>query len=891
MAMAYINRYWAKTGDDGWHPVAYHSLDVAASMAELLRRRPGLLRLLATLLDADPDEVARLIVWMACLHDIGKYSHLFQHKAPDVVLAITGQTVERQSGYRHEDGSMAFWEAHGSALLKAVSPNMGASTFPAMTILFAAIAGHHGAPVNKLSLVGAGLPAVKDDMLEFAAACTEIIGPTLPRIRQSAARRASWLLAGITVEADWIGSNASWFPYAVQGSVDAELPDLAAYWRTATERAARAVTAAGMGSVPLRVECTLSDLFPKITSPTPLQAALGSLDISGGPGLCVVEDLTGSGKTEAALLLAQRMIAADQADGVYVALPTSATSNGMYGRLAIGNDAQPAVYRKFFESSPQPSLVLAHGARSLNDTYSDSVLWSRDDRPVGDEETGGAACSAWIADMARKSLLADVGVGTIDQAILAVLPNKYQSLRLAGLARKVVVLDEIHSYDSYMTSEICGLLRFLGLLRCPVIALSATLPQAVRQQLLDAYRDGAGWAGEAVSTSNAYPLVTWAQQDRPVRETEVGFREGSGAAYPVRLVSDQDEVIRHLTAAAENGCACWIRNTVDDAREAVAALQAAAPHLTVMLFHSRYCAGDRSLIETEILRLFGPDSTPEDRRGRIVVATQVVEQSLDLDFDAMVSDLAPIDSIIQRAGRLHRHWRGDRHIGKMLLIYGPVPNPMASGTWYSAMFPRAAWVYPIHSTLWLTASALEEVGELALRDRERGARHLIESVYGGARTAPTPITNRDIRRVQELVEQGVLGRSAVLNHRAGYDRTPGVWDRDDRTPTRLGAPERPVRLAVRTRSGAIVPWSAVGSRHQRWIRSTLSLPSHWATEIAEAEGDEIDRIRGLWPRHERHLPVIVADSADVANLYGIKGNGPIHIRYTPSLGAERVVVL
>jgi CRISPR-associated endonuclease/helicase Cas3 len=892
----YVSGYWGKAGDgQSWHPVAYHSLDVAACLAELFRRRPHLVSLMARMLKVPADEVIPLAVWLVALHDIGKYSPRFQAKRPDIAAAITGQAVTGQTGYAHADGSMAVWESYGREFLAAIRQGVTPIVAGSMTTLFRAVAGHHGRPVQPSSMAAGQLNQVRADIFAFVEEVTRIIGPHLPDIEPEAARKASWLLSGITVVADWIGSNSEWFAYASEsGTLGKSLEE---YWSdVAVPRARSALEKAGLTGAPRRDQVALiRDLFASITNPTPLQAALTDLDLSGGPGLCLVEDLTGSGKTEAALLLARRMVGHGLADGVYVALPTSATSNGMYARLAVGRDGQEPVYRKFFEPVPEPSLVLAHSMRTLNTTFNDSVLWSGANPAeayAGEEETASATCSAWIADMSRKSLLADVGVGTIDQALLAVLPNKYQSIRLAGLAGKVIILDEVHCYDSYMIAEISGLLRFLAMLRCPVVALSATLPVTLRQKFLDAYREGAGWAGSAPIQCHDYPLVTWlgerpSASDAMIFEQPVGFREGSGSAYPVLIKADPEAVMAHLVRAAESGCACWIRNTVDDVREAVAWLTARAPHLEVMLFHSRYCAGDRQVIEDKVLELFGKDSVPDMRTGRILVATQVVEQSLDLDFDAMVSDLAPIDSLIQRAGRLHRHDRGTRSSEKILLIHSPEPTASVGPGWYSDFFPKAAFVYPLHTELWLTAHILCHLGCLDLR---KDSRLLIESVYGekAGNDAPATLIDRDAPYRSSDAMAGTMGAQAMLNHLSGYDRTAGLWDLDIRTPTRLAEPDVPVRLAVMTSDG-IKPWSTEGQGHQQWIHSTLNLPGRWIdeVEISSPQHVGIDCVRKKWPKFERDIPIVVAKTRGAIEITGNREGRPVVIDYSASLGAER----
>ena len=891
----HIDCYWGKSGKDtSWHPAAFHSLDVAACMVELLRRRPGLSSSMAAFLGVPSEKLEPFLIWLVSLHDIGKFSPRFQAKRPDIVALTTGKTVELQEGYAHADGSMVVWNRLAPDFLKALLPGSNTVSITATTILFRAVAGHHGRPVQPSAWAGGQFGQVRNDISIFVSELASIFSPTLPSFTSEAARNASWLMSGITVLADWLGSNRQWFAYASDtGTLDLSL---AAYWSdVAVPKARLALEQSGLCSLPCRNDVTMADLFPLIPDPTPLQQSVQRIDLSCEPGIFLIEDLTGAGKTEAALLLARRMIGLGYADGVYMAMPTSATSNGMYRRLAgIPGDAPP-LFGKFFAPAPRPSLVLAHGMRSLNKAFTDSVLGSGSDMGeeyAGEEQTASAACSSWIADMARKALLAHFGVGTIDQALLAVLPNKYQSVRIAGLTRKVVILDEIHCYDTYMTAEICGLLEFLGMLRCPVIALSATLPIALRRMFLKAYRRGANWTSNTSPESVSYPLITALGKSGPdgavtLTEKSVGFRSGAGAAYEVRMESDIDLIVDYLGKGTQDGCACWIRNTVDDAREAVALLKCRYPNLDVMLFHSRYCAGDRQAMEDQVLTYFGKDSTPATRKGRILVATQVVEQSLDLDFDLMVSDLAPIDALIQRAGRLHRHERGSRMFDKVLYIYGPDPDKVAGPGWYSDFLPIASYVYPLHAKLWLTAKFLCGTKTLDLRSH---ARDLIENVYGvqAEDHAPSTLIERDARHKVKSIKEGVMGDQAILKRVDGYNRSAGKWESDIRTPTRLSDPDFTVRLAVRL-GPDIVPWCSDGEPYQQWIRSTLNLPGRWLDAIYVQPEDQvaIDHIRSKWPPYERVMPVVVLTDNAMCAFTGFKGEKKVEVQYSAAYGAAR----
>jgi CRISPR-associated endonuclease/helicase Cas3 len=320
----------------------------------------------------------------------------------------------------------------------------------------------------------------------------------------------------------------------------------------------------------------------------------------------------------------------------------------------------------------KPSLVLAHGQQKLHHTFRSTVLREEtqaDDRPPGavpardgndDELDSSVACPAFLADDRRAALLADVGVGTVDQAILGVLPSRFNTMRLVGLCEKVLIVDEAHAYDAYMGVEIQELLRFHAAFGGSAVILSATLSAKQRRSIVEAWADGVAGGGRLVTfggglvpVSSEYPLATTVSA-AGLHEEKIETASWSHRSVGVRLVHDIEHAIAHvLDAQARGGAVAWVRNTVDDCLDAAAQLSARG--VDVLVFHARFAQGDRQDREAEVMRLFGRKARAEERRGRVLVATQVIEQSLDLDFDAMVSDLAPIDLLVQRAGRLWRH--------------------------------------------------------------------------------------------------------------------------------------------------------------------------------------------------------------------------------------------
>jgi CRISPR-associated endonuclease/helicase Cas3 len=363
------------------------------------------------------------------------------------------------------------------------------------------------------------------------------------------------------------------------------------------------------------------------------------------PALIIIEAPTGVGKTEAALYMADTWAVTLHQRGMYVAMPTMATSNQMHNRVSqVLQDRYPGV-------SLSPLLIHSQ-ARWMQEGLPSEIN-------IGDEEEDEAVeAMSWFLPR-KRSLLAPFGVGTVDQAFMSVLQTKHFFVRLLGLSHKTLIFDEVHAYDTYMSTLFQRLLGWLRAVGTSVIILSATLPDKTRRELIAAY------AGEDIVPPDvAYPAITWAVE---------GQTESIPAAAPERrtihlgwLSRSPEAVAVHLDAAlTEGGCAAVICNTVRRAQEVYQALQAseAWSEEEITLFHARFPFGWRQKIEADVLSRFGKRATRENGQRperAVVVATQVIEQSLDLDFDVMISDLAPVDLLIQRAGRLHRHNRPDR---------------------------------------------------------------------------------------------------------------------------------------------------------------------------------------------------------------------------------------
>jgi len=444
---------------------AYHMLDVAAVAEVLLREHL-----------ADPAFHEALVLLIA-LHDIGKISDSFRN--------MLREGAPQQ--FRHWKLSEAILYQNDDLLATALG-----SEPRRRQPLYGAVAGHHGAPSDldlgplpvrsrarndlsrALSCIGNGAEPARRHIEALIALWPHASLAGLKDVND--AKRLSWWLAGLCTVADWIGSNTDWFPPEPSKH---SLPD---YLELARTRAERAVAEAGLAGVRAR-DGQLFDFTLR-----PMQKKASEISLPDGPMLAIVEDETGSGKTEAALLMAQRMLLAGKGRGIYFALSTMATADAMFIRAA-------EVIGCLFDGPP--TLTLAHGRAGISQDFAALPDLSAHDAPSPDAVT----CSDWLRDGTRRALLADVGVGTIDQALMATLPVRFQTLRGWGLSSKILIVDEVHEMGvPYMAAQLEALLRAHRAQGGSAILLTATLPLNQRARLLATY-DGA-------SDDPAYPALT-----------------------------------------------------------------------------------------------------------------------------------------------------------------------------------------------------------------------------------------------------------------------------------------------------------------------------------------------------------------------------------------------
>nr|WP_179957527.1 CRISPR-associated helicase Cas3' [Exilibacterium tricleocarpae] len=876
-------RYWGKARPKSgskarYHLLPYHCLDVAACHQRLWAVKHGLLIGMAEHLDIPPNLLSNLLGFFATIHDIGKFSFVFQRL--QVIEGAPLAAVPRREGMqaRHDQIGYLYW-LHWVRNRPDVLEKLGDTSV--LELLGGVATGHHGIPPldsrfkPRMAFTDEGCEAI-DSFLTWAwrfwhmDECIDGLSKT--DLSVGCWRAMSWVQSAMMILADWIGSDASVHKYC-----DDADQNLQTYYRRATRRAEQQIDKLGLSGVPAARRFSCATALLKFASLTPLQAFCEQVALEKRPLFFILEDITGAGKTEAALVLVARMLSNNYAGGFYFGLPTMATADSLFERL------QPQ-YEALYESGPKPSLVLTHGATKLSEAFTDSIglPLGPQDRGESDVHTATSWCNAFYADNKKKALLADVGVGTIDQALLAVLQTRHQSLRLFGLLGKVLVLDEVHSYDGYTAELISCLVQVHTRLGGSTIILSATLSTQLRQQLLDAFYTAQEQTAPKVSPDAGYPWVTYAGQGpQSFHETSVAPRTSSRRTVAVTPLHSLPDLVAVIREAIDAGyCIAWIRNTV---KEAIASFDEIKDKLEltddqVHLFHGRYTMANRGKIQTEVLRRFGESSTGVERRAQVVIATQVIEQSLDLDFDVLISDIAPIDLIIQRAGRLQRHRRdihGARATGltrdyrpaPTLFVLMPDPQKVCDQNWLMPDLQGTGAVYGDWANLWLTQQALLEKRRIKTPE---DSRWYMDAVYDKpSMNPPVSFIAMSDRQIADRLKGLTLARGNRIAFENGYRQGPNDnWLNE--TPTRL-TEETTILVLAEIRDEEL--YLLHGNMNNAWEMSSLTVRSaDFCGLTPEVENRWSVKIAGLKVRHKRERSDdVVVPLKEVGGVY--KGIG------------------
>ena len=458
--------------------------------------------------------------------------------------------------------------------------------------------------------------------------------------------KAQVLWTGLLIMADWIASNPNYFPLI---PIESTGKDTDYQKRTASALEKLHLTRPWIAEESWDTDFLYKERFGFI--PNAVQKMVAeAIETTEHPGIYILEAQMGVGKTEAALAAAETIAGRTMHSGIYFGLPTQATANGIFGRLEEWTKQQ---------STTEPhSIRLAHGSAQLNEDY--RKLFNGDAHM--EEPEDGILVHEWFSGR-KQALLADFVIGTVDQLLMAGLKQKYVMLRHLGLANKIVIVDECHAYDAYMNQYLETVLTWLGAYGVPVILLSATLPANRRRDFILAYQNKKGKRNQPDENwmqSQDYPLLTWTDGEEVKQKTipiEAENHFVSCQIVPWGIEDFQPLVDDLREKLKGGGCVGVIVNTVKRAQALAAALQEHFSSEEVMVIHAQYLMPDRAERERKLIELLGKKSkTGAGRPERlIVVGTQVLEQSLDIDFDYLVTDLCPMDLLLQRIGRLHRH--------------------------------------------------------------------------------------------------------------------------------------------------------------------------------------------------------------------------------------------
>jgi len=765
------------------------------------------------------------------LHDIGKVSPTFQKKlyaatgaVPPELENVPDPEIEKQ------------WGGHagtGQAALAACKPGK---------FLAEIVGRHHGRLTRhaKLSTDEAlGGPAWHERRLEFLEAIKARFRDPWPRI---ASQVEADVLAGLTTVADWIGSGSLF-------------DDPQADWR---EAIGRAVQDAGFTKMDIRPDLSFADIFGKV--PYPAQERFYTA--CTGPGVYLLEAPMGHGKTEAALYAAYRMLREDAATGIYFALPTRLTSNKIHQRV------EPFLHKILARTSPHKNALLLHGKAYLQTME------------MGEE---GAPGREWFNTL-KRAILAPFGVGTLDQALLAVLPDvRHSFVRSFGLLGKVVILDEVHSYDAYTGRLLDSLVERLRKLHCTVIILSATLTRERRTTLL-----------ACAAKREDYPLISALTLAEPrLREIPVDPLPDSEVTLHV-CTEEHSAFAEALERAAQGQQILWIENTVADAQAGYRQLAAQAfGNVRLGLLHSRFLQHDRARLENSWTSWYGKDGSERGACGRILVGTQVLEQSLDIDADFLVTRFCPMDMFLQRLGRLWRHTLRNRAQDarrEAWLLAPPQTEPLRRED-----LDKSAKVYAPY----ILFRSLEILRPLTAVYLPGQIRPLIEAVYAEREESGLlAALKAELRKEVELLARHARLAQAELGQ-ARNERIATRYSEIDSTPVLLirKKPEvekNGIRIHFADGSEGFFPRNIKAYDKPAWRRlallldaNTLAVASYHAPDKGIPKGIQEYLQDYIWPGEDEAGATriaVVTESGALRALDGSPASGTYSLEYTEHLG-------
>ena len=665
-----------------WLPLAQHLEDTGNVIGQLWDHwlSDGQRRLIEASLSKHVD-AKKLSQFLGCIHDIGKATPVFQFRKSysnsedlDIALknklATVGFTNIDDFIKKAEDCSNSHHTITGQAILSNAGVPEG---------ICAIVGAHHGKPLDDDLVYKSNESAYTDhyyqsetesensklwkklqnDILDWALERNDFSNvDDLPEISEP----AQVLLCGLVIMADWIASNEHYFPLIPieKDLIENQEERYRKGWEKWLQHGSKDVWES------LNCCSNISQIYKHRFGflPNSIQTALYNvISHCKEPGIFILESSMGSGKTEASLIAAEQLANLTGRSGVFFGLPTQATSNGMFRRVedwlkSVNSDFQGEIGLRLVHGKAELNADYAHlphGMQNMNDG-------SESRSSNNDVNNNGVILNDWFTGR-KTAMLDDFVVGTVDQFLLASLKQKHLMLRHLGLSKKVVIIDEVHAYDAYMNKYLEESLIWMAAYGVPVVLLSATLPAKRRKELIKAYMCGLfGFSWRECDKSNVdfetnnYPLITYSDKNC-VKQKFIENDASDNKSVSVRKITDDslhESLVNELKSLLNNGgIAGIIVNTVKRAQEIYNACVGEFTDEEVIVIHSQFIATDRVRKEQQICNMIGKNAHRPVRA--IIIGTQVLEQSLDVDFDVLFTDLAPIDLLLQRTGRLHRH--------------------------------------------------------------------------------------------------------------------------------------------------------------------------------------------------------------------------------------------
>lgn len=612
-----ITNIWAKTAPK--KSLINHMLETGI-VAECLTDTNGIyypvLNRLSEITGCDSDTLLTKIVFICAIHDIGKIHPTFQGRDEETLEVLRQENLNQMSfdtRFRHEQ--------YGANIFDRLS--VEDVDIKNSDIISQIIRMHHQKEQKKNS----DIDIIKIDDKEKAKKWRHIQNEiyayvknifrfdNLNLINKNISKSKLFVvqnaILGIMITSDWIASNNYVFDNQPYKNIDEFL-------ESRKIQALKFLNNEGLIRQQIPVMQNFRSTFG--FNGRPVQNDVEKIVHKNDIKCMLIESDCGSGKTEAALYAAAVLGNRSGLSGIYIGLPTSVSAEAIQDRV--------------------DEFLTSRGMRNTKLYTSKSMLLRElDKQPV------------WT-DMSRQRLLASSAVGTVDQVMTAARLVRFESVRMDGLASKVLIIDEIHAYDAYMLAVIKDLMKICEGLGVPVIMLSATLPISTKKDLLGVLDDG------DIELHNGYPVISYVTKDGRVHEhvSHQYMPDKKISCELLPILNDNDKIARYaVDAVKDGGCECVIMNTVTDAICVYDKIKNNKKNdCKIILYHSRMTINARDETSRKILAMCGKDRTKRPERV-IIVGTQVLEQSIDIDVDYMITAICPIDLLFQRIGRYHRH--------------------------------------------------------------------------------------------------------------------------------------------------------------------------------------------------------------------------------------------